>query len=417
MDSTIHSTQRQDAPAVVPPSAGHDARQRRSPVVPIVVGAGVMVVLALGGLLVWHAESKINKVALGSSPKPVTVIAAPGETFRDSRTYVGTLRPWVEASVGPQFISVYVDTVLVRPGATVKRGDILATLDCRNASASSQAVAAEARAIDARQQAVAHESARLQTLLDGGFVSPNEAEIKSAQSSSDEAQLVSQRARLSATSLQVGDCIMRAPFDGEVATRTIDPGAFVRPGTPIVSVVDRSTIRMTFDVPESDFDLVAPGTVATIRLVATGKTIAGTVSRRSPAADPETRTAHVEIDLADANRTIPVNTTGEVRIEVGEPIHAIEMPLMAASITGSKAAIFTMDGDLVRQKRVKILGEVGSNLYVEPALEAGTPVVTEGWATLADGDRVAAKPVPYEGTSSNEAATKDGEDVNKEPQP
>jgi RND family efflux transporter MFP subunit len=416
MDSTIHSTPRDSGALEGKPSdaAGQNEHQSRSFLIPIVIVFGVLAVLVVGGLLVWHAESQINKVALASSPKPVTVIAAPDATFRDSRTYVGTLRPWVEASVGPQYISVYVDAVLVRPGAVVKRGDVLATLDCRNASASSQAVAAEARAIDARQQAVAHESARLQTLLDGGFVSPNEAEIKSAQSSSEQAQLASQRAKLSATTLQVTDCVMRAPFDGEVATRTIDPGAFVRPGTAIVSVVDRSTIRMTFDVPESDFDLVAPGTVATIRLVATKKRVAGTVSRRSPSADPDTRTAHVEIDLADPKREIPVNTTGEVRIEVGEAIHALEMPLVAASITGSKAAVFIVDGDVVHQKRLKILGEVGSALFVEPSVKAGTPIVTEGWATLAEGDRVATKQIPYQGTSSSKAAENDDK---KDPQP
>jgi membrane fusion protein, multidrug efflux system len=415
MDSTIPSAREAPAPgAGLPPAAprapGLGAHEKRPAIIPVVIVAGVATVVVLGGLLVWHAESKINKVALASSPKPVTVIAAPEATFRDSRSYVGTLRPWVEASVGPQYISVYVDTVLVRPGDVVKRGDVLATLDCRNASASSQAVAAEARAIDARQQAVAHESTRLQSLLDGGFVSPNEAEIKSAQSSSEEAQLASQRARLSATSLQVSDCVMRAPFDGEVATRTIDPGAFVRPGTAIVSVIDRRTIRMTFDVPENDFDLVAPGTVASIRLVATGRRIAGTVSRRSPAADPETRTAHVEIDLADPKCEIPVNTTGEVRIEVGQAVQAIELPLVAASITGSKAAVFTVDGDVVHQHRLKILGEVGSDLFVEPTLKAGTPIVTEGWATLAEGDRVAPKPIPYEGASSSKAAEKDGKE-------
>jgi membrane fusion protein (multidrug efflux system) len=385
-------------------AVGRHDHERRSWLVPVVIVVGVLAVLAIGGLLVWHAESRINRVALASLPKPVTVIAAPDATFRDSRTYVGTLRPWVEASVGPQYISVYVDSVRVRPGATVKRGDVLATLDCRNASAGSQAVAAEALAIDAQQQAMAHESARLQTLLDGGFVSTNEAEIKSAQSASERAQLASQRAKLSATGLQVGDCVMRAPFDGEVATRTIDPGAFVRPGTPIVSVVDRSTIRMTFDVPESDFDLVGPGTMATIRLVATKKMIKGTVSRRSPSADPDTRTAHVEIDLADPEREIPVNTTGEVRIEVGEPIHALEMPLVAASITGSKAAVFVVDGDVVHQERLKVLGEVGSDLFVDPSLPAGTLIVTEGWATLTEGDRVAPRPVAYRATSSSEAA-------------
>src|SRR5580698_1461955 len=116
MDSTVQSTPRDASPADGPPSAEADHHHgERSSVVPIVIGAGVAAVLVIGGLLVWHAASKVNKVALASSPKPVTVIATPDETFRDSRTYVGTLRPWVEASVGPQFISVYVDTVLVRP--------------------------------------------------------------------------------------------------------------------------------------------------------------------------------------------------------------------------------------------------------------------------------------------------------------
>ena len=108
--------------------------------------------------------------------------------------------------------------MLVRPGAAVTRHEVLATLDCRSASASSQAVAAEARAIDAQHQAALHESARLDSLLDGGFVSPNEAEQKQALSTSEEAKLASQRAMLTSTSLAVDDCVLRSPFDGEVAT-------------------------------------------------------------------------------------------------------------------------------------------------------------------------------------------------------
>jgi multidrug efflux pump subunit AcrA (membrane-fusion protein) len=142
----------------------------RSQVIPVLVTAGVLAILATTVALVRRAESHVNKVPLVASARPVTVIAARAATYRESRTYVGTLRPWIEADIGPQFLSVYVDTVLVRPGATVKRGEVLATMDCRNATAASQAVAAEARAIDTRQQAVAHEAARVQTLLDGGFV-------------------------------------------------------------------------------------------------------------------------------------------------------------------------------------------------------------------------------------------------------
>jgi membrane fusion protein, multidrug efflux system len=375
------------------PEGDRPAREGRS--VPAVVLAGVSLLLVLGGALVWRARSEINTVALASAPKPVTVVVARSATFRESRTYVGTLRPWIEASVAPQFLSAYVDTVLVRPGATVQRGQVLATLDCRNASASSQAVAAEARAIDARQQALAHESARVQTLLDGGYVSPNEAEQKSAQSVAEGAELASQTAKLASTRLEVGDCVLRAPFDGEIGTRTVDPGAFVRPGTAIVSVIDRSTVRMTFDVPESDFGVVAPGTPVSIRVIATDRAMSGAIARRSPSADPETRTVHTEIDLADAKREIPVNTTGEVKMEVGEPIPCTAIPLIAASVTGYSATVFRVESDTAKKITLRVEGEQGSDLFVATALAPGARVVTEGRATLVDGDRVSAKEVPY----------------------
>lgn len=364
-------------------------------IVPVVIALGVVAILAGGGLLIHSAESKVNKVALSSTPKPVTVVAAQDTRFREQRKYIGTLRPWIDAQVGPQFISAYVDTVLVRPGAVVKRGEVLATLDCRNASASSQAVAAEARAIDAQQRAVSDEAARMQTLLDGGFIDPNSVQLKQAQSASQEAQLAAQRARLATSNLEVSDCILRAPFDGEVATRTIDPGAFVRPGTALVSVVDRSIVRMTIDVPEDDFAVVAPQTALTVRLLATGRVFPGTVSRRSPSADGDTRTVHAEIDLPDPTREIPVNTTGEVDVEVGEAHPATAVPLDAAAITGSKAAFFVVADGVAHKTTFAVLGERGGTIFLDPALKGGTQVVTEGRALLTDGDRVAPKQVAF----------------------
>jgi membrane fusion protein (multidrug efflux system) len=363
--------------------------------IPAVIGAGVAVILGVGLALVLHAESRVNQVALSSAPRPVTVVGAVETTFRDTHKYVGTLRPWIEASVGPQYISVYVDTVLVRPGATVQRGEVLATLDCKNASAQSLAVAAEARAIDARQRAVSDETARMRTLLDGGFIDPNSVEIKQAEAASEEAKLASSRAKLAATTLEVNDCILRAPFDGEIATRTVDPGAFVRPGTPIVSVVDRSTVRMTVDVPEIDFNVVAPGNLVALHVLATNVTFPATISRRSPSADPDTRTVHVEIDVPDPKRQIPVNTTGEVSIEVGDPIKATAVPLVAASVNGEKATLFVVEDGVAHKKSFGLLGEKGNDVFVDTSLKPGTLVVTEGQFVLAEGDRVTAKQSSY----------------------
>lgn len=371
------------APHAVPAQKGGRA-------VPLVIGGAVVAILVAGGLLIHHAESATNKVALASMPKPVTVTAAKSASYRPSRTYVGTLEPWVMANVGPQLVSAYVSTVLVRPGAVVKQGDVLATLDCRNANAATQAVAAQARAVDARLKAIADESARYTGLLDGGFVAPNEAEQKVAQRAAEEAELNETKAKLAGKSLEANDCVLRAPFDGEVATRSTDPGAFVHPGNTIVSVVDRSTIRLTADAPEMDFLAVAPSARVTVHVLANGADTSAVIARRAPSADPSTRTVHFEIDLPDPNRLIPVNTTAEIHIDVGEPVPATEIPLFAAQVRGKKATVFVVEGDVAHAKTVPVKGESGGSLFVD-GIRAGERIVTEGRALLQDGDRVTAK--------------------------
>jgi membrane fusion protein (multidrug efflux system) len=371
--------------------------------IPIVIAAGVATVMLLGGLLVWHSESKTNKVALVSSPKPVTVLAARGEPFRAVHTYVGALRPWFDAEIGPQFISAYVDTVLVRPGAVVKKGQVLATLDCRNATAQTAAVSAQAKAIDSQQRALSHEASRTRSLLDGGFVSPNEAELITAKSDAELAQFAAEEAKLSKSALDVNDCILRAPFDGEVSQRLVDPGSFVRPSTEMLRVVDRNTIRMTADAPESDFDSIPPGASVTVHVVSINLDIPATITRRAPSADLGTRTVHFEIDIDNGNRRIPVDTTGEIHIPVGDPVPATAVPIKSATMNDKKATLFTVDGDVAHVQTFIELGEVGSDVFfARDALKPGTLIVVEGRALLKDNDRVAAKVAPTGVTGSAE---------------
>jgi membrane fusion protein (multidrug efflux system) len=356
-----------------------------------VIVAGTALVVVLGVFLVGRADSHVNKIALGSQPKAVTVVVARSAAYRPSRRYVGTILPWIEARIGPQMISAYVDTVLVRPGDAVKRGQVLATLDCRNASASSRAIAMQARAIQTEQEAIAHESARVAELNEGGFASPNEIERHAADSASKQAEVMETEAKMQRANLEVNDCVLRAPFAGEVATRSVDPGAFVRPGTEVASVVDRNTVRVIAEVPEADFGVVSVGVPVTIRALATDRELYAKIARRSPAADLSTRTVHLEVDVPDPDRSLPVGTTAELGIDVGEPAPATEIPLIAASVRGSKATVFVVEGQSATKSVFKIMGERSGQLYVEPSLRAGSRVVTEGRALLRDGDRIEAK--------------------------
>jgi len=367
------------------------------------LGWPVMIVFgAVGGLLGVGARlytrntSSANQIALAQSAKRVTAVAAVAQPYQPTRRYVGTIEPWVQAKVGPQLVSAYVSTVLVRPGASVKRGDVIATLDCRNASALSRQVEAQAKAVDAMSGAAASEATRVSSLLDGKYVSENEVDQKKADAASKMAQLAALRAQMSSTSLQVDDCVLRSPFDGEVADRHIDPGAFVRPGSNIATIIDRHLVRITADVPEEDFDAVAPETPVRVHLLSTNKDLVAKISRRAPAADPATRTARIELDVDDPARSIAVWTTAELSLDVGTPAPATAIPLAAASVHAGKATLFVSSGGVAKQTLAKVIGERGGTLYVDPAVvAAGTSVVTEGRTILSDGDAIAATAEAY----------------------
>ena len=172
--------------------------------------------------------------------------------------------------------------------------------------------------------------------------------------------------------------------------RSADPGAFAHPGMAVATLVDRATVRIVAEVPEADFDVVAPVTPVQVVALATNRALRGTIARRSPAADVSTRTVHVEIDVPDPKRTLPVGTTAEIAMDVGQPVAATEIPIVAASVQGGKATVFVVDHDVAKKGVYPLKGERGGSLFVDSALPPGSHVVTEGRALLKDGDRVEA---------------------------
>ena len=99
---------------------------------------------------------------------------------------------------------------------------------------------------------------------------------------------------------------IRAPFDGVVSDRHVDPGHFLQPGMsggankaePLFIVVRTDIVRVFVDVPEIDAICVKDGSTAQIRVQALGEAeFEGQVSGSSWALDPGQRTLRTEIDL------------------------------------------------------------------------------------------------------------------------
>jgi RND family efflux transporter MFP subunit len=365
--------------------------------VPVVIVVTVVGTLFGGWNLVNMALADSQQSALADAPKPVTVVEAQSVPYRPLRRYVATIAPWLETRVGPQFVSAYVDDVRVRPGSEVDKGDILAILDCRNTAAQRRAMVRQNKALEARQKALDSEVDRYQRALEEGYASPIEAERRMAAALEQQSEILANDARISGIRLEVNDCTLRAPFSGEVAARLLDPGAFARPGTPIVHLVDRSLLRIEAVVPESDFALITPGTPVRVDVLATGHSFKAEISRRAPAADPATRTVTCEIDIEDANRELPTGTTVELTIGVGDPVPAVRIPLTAAIIRGETATVVVVEDDRVAKRVLNVVGEREGALFVDTDLEPGTLVVTDGRTTLLPGEAVDYRIEPYAG--------------------
>ena len=81
-----------DAESALPAGAPASDAKRFSPI-PLTIGGAALAVVVIGALLIHHAESETNRIALSSEPKPVTIVVARATSFRAHRTYVGRSTP------------------------------------------------------------------------------------------------------------------------------------------------------------------------------------------------------------------------------------------------------------------------------------------------------------------------------------
>ena len=166
-----------------------------------------------------------------------TVIAATVEA-------AGIAAPIEQATLSTRLMGT-VTEVLVREGEPVRRGELLVRLDTRDLAAKDDQVraglaaavsqAAEAERYAVRIRALYADSAAPKALLDG-------AEAGVAQAQAGLAQARGAQRELAAVA---GYGEVRAPFDGVVTRRFVDPGAFAAPGTPLVTVQDSRTLRIS----------------------------------------------------------------------------------------------------------------------------------------------------------------------------
>jgi RND family efflux transporter MFP subunit len=211
-------------------------------------------------------------------------------------------------------IDARVESVAVRMGDVVKRGDVVAQLDTSGLQSELAVMVAQhavARAESGRMRVEVDEATRVlrsrTQLRQESLISRDELELAAHQQKQAMAGLRVALAKAAATKAQLEEVRERlrvaqvlAPFDGVVGERFVEPGATVGPSKPIVRLLSTVPPRVRFAVPEEVSERMLPGLVVQVHLIGAEGHLDGTVTRVAPELDPTSRMLFAEVELDPA---------------------------------------------------------------------------------------------------------------------
>jgi RND family efflux transporter MFP subunit len=391
-------------------------------------------------------------------PMPVEFTTVRRAPVSEYILVVGNLIGAATVEVVPR-VSGRLQTVQVKLGDPVRQNQLLARVEdreiqeqVRQAQASFEVSRATIRQREADLTLARTNLERNKNLLDRKLLpeqtyddtlARHQAAI--AQLDLAKAQFEQANARLEELKINLANTNILSPVDGFVGKRFLDPGAFVGPNAPVVSVVDIRFVRLVANLVEKDMKRVSTGTPARVEVDAfPGELFTGKVSRVAPVFDPATRTAEMEIEVPNPGYRLKPGMYARVQLTVDTKADALTVPRNAVVVdTEGKQGVFVAIAGSGRQggradgargqggqPREQNAQQRSGGPAGEPALTAkfmpvetgirdderieiraglndGARVITTGAGALKDGDRVIAA-TPEGGRRGGRAADAGG---------
>jgi multidrug efflux pump subunit AcrA (membrane-fusion protein) len=236
--------------------------------------------------------------------------------------------------------------------------------------------------------AVALAQAKSQYELDQQHLAALQKSGKKDQLQAAQGQLVSAKGKYEGAAAQLSYTEIRSPIDGIVTDRPSYPGETPPPGTPLLTIMDTSSVIAKAHIPQEQAAALKVGDAATI--LAPGDVKAnGKVALVSPALDPNSTTVEVWIDAPNPDGSLRPGTT--VRIEaVAQTLNnAVVVPASAVLKTPEGATtVMMVHEDTAHQVSVETGIREDDRIQVTKGLGGGETVIVNGAYALPDNTKV-----------------------------
>ena len=320
-----------------------------------------------------------------ASTLAVTLVRAQMRPIQRTVVVSGPVAAFEEMQLGVEISGARVTALNVDVGQQVRKGQVLLELDHRSLDSELQQAKAALSEADAGVALARANLSRGEGLVKDKFISASQLDELRAARTRAEAQRNTARASRDAAQLRRDFAELRAPADGIISRRLVQPGQVVAAGTELLRLIRDGRLEWRAELPEDDLALVEPGAV--VQLPARGGTVSGRIRAVSPGVDSQTRTGTIYADLPEPG---PLQTGAYVegRIVTGDG-NALTVPSASVVQRDGHAYVFTLDAKKVAHRvRVATGAKVNGQVEIVDGLKAGDAVVEQGAGFLGDGDTV-----------------------------
>ena len=244
----------------------------------------------------------------------------------------------------------------VREGDVVRAGQEIGRIDATESSArlrqAEQNVAAAAAQLEIADRTLNNNRA----LVEQNFISTNALETSMAHSAAARANVEAARSAAAAVRKGVDDAQLRAPIDGIVSQRLLQPGERAGIDARIVEIVDLARLELEAAVPPDDVVRLRVGQPATLEVDGLTEPVSARVARISPSTQAGTRAVLAYLELAPRTG-LRQGLYARGQVETGRR-RTLAVPLSLVRTDQAEPYLLTVVDGRVRRQTVR-LGERG----------------------------------------------------------
>jgi RND family efflux transporter MFP subunit len=213
-----------------------------------------------------------------------------------------------------------------------------------------------------------------------------EQELKSATG-----QLESARGKYEGAQAQLSYSEIRSPINGFVTDRPLYPGEMASAGTPLLVVMDTSSIIAKAHIPANDAALLKVGVPAELTVPGKDEKIPARITVVSPATDANSTTVEVWAQANNRGNQLRPGTTAVLSIKAQSVADAFVIPKAAivSQPEGAGDAVMVVGADNhAHLQAVQVGIETADEVQILSGVKTGQTVVTTGAYGLPDNTQV-----------------------------